>query len=172
MHRALCVFTLPCFFLWIRFLLCGAFLLSRLILFRFSFLFRHKIKLKVSELFTHGCSVFLPVLRCCPFRSGNHTARLLVNKDMPIRVNTIFDQGEPPGQIVNLFSATSSESQVASGQSHPISLQRPQLAQVFLNWCRYAARQMCVGLSANSTLVKHKAPNCFRIFGNEQKILD
>jgi hypothetical protein len=27
----------------------------------------------------------------CPFRSGNCTVRLKVAKDMPIRVNTIFD---------------------------------------------------------------------------------
>ena len=75
-NPALCVLTLPCFFLWIRFLLCWAFLFSRLILFGFGCLFRHTIKFKFSELFIHGCSVFLPVLPCCPFRSGNCTARI------------------------------------------------------------------------------------------------
>jgi hypothetical protein len=80
--RALCGLTLPCFFLWIRFLLCGAFLFSRLILPWFSCLFRHTIKFKVSELFTHGCRVFLPVGSCCPFRS-RCTARIEGNKDMP-----------------------------------------------------------------------------------------
>lgn len=59
-NRAFCVLTLPCFFLWICFLLCGAFLLGRLILFRFGCLFRHTIKFKVSELFIPGCIVFLP----------------------------------------------------------------------------------------------------------------
>ena len=68
--------ALPCFFLWIRFFLCWAFLFSRLILPGFSCLFRHTIKFKVSELFTHGCGVFLSVLSCYPFRSGNCTTRL------------------------------------------------------------------------------------------------
>ena len=49
-NRALFVLTLPCFFLWIRFLLCWAFLFSRLILPGFSCLFRHTIKFKVSEI--------------------------------------------------------------------------------------------------------------------------
>lgn len=48
------------FFLWICFLLCWAFLFCRFILPGFSCLFRHTIKFKFSELFTHGSSVFLP----------------------------------------------------------------------------------------------------------------
>ena len=75
-NRALCILTLPSFFLWIRFLLCSAFLFSRLILPRFSCFFRHTIKFKVSELLTHGCRVFLPGLTCCTFRSGNCTDRI------------------------------------------------------------------------------------------------
>ena len=90
-NRALCVFTLTCFFLWIRFLLSWAFLFGRLILFRFSCVFWHTIKFKISELFINGCKVFLPVFPCCHFRSGNCTARLKVIKDMPLGVNIIFE---------------------------------------------------------------------------------
>ena len=79
--------TLPCFSLWIRFLLCWAFLLTRLILPGFSCLFWHRFKFNVSELFTHRCTVFLPFLTCSPFRRGNFTAIVLVNKDMSIKVN-------------------------------------------------------------------------------------
>jgi len=39
-----------------------------------------------------GCIVFLPVPLSCPFRSSNCTARLKVNKDMPIMVRTINEQ--------------------------------------------------------------------------------
>ena len=74
MNRALCVLTLPS--LSTPFPLCGAFLFSRLILFRVSWLFRHTIKFKFSELFTHACIVFLPVHACCELRSGNCTARI------------------------------------------------------------------------------------------------
>ena len=74
LRTGLIAFLPPCFFLWIRFFLCWAFLLSRLILSGFNFLFRHRFKFKISELLTRGCSVFLPVLACCLLRSGNRTA--------------------------------------------------------------------------------------------------
>jgi len=68
--------TLPYLFLFTRFPLCWAFLFSRLILFWMSWLFWHTIKFKINELFTPGSGVFLPVLQCCAFRSGNCTATI------------------------------------------------------------------------------------------------
>ena len=41
---------------------------------------------------------FFPFYQVVLFRSGNCTATLELNKDMPITVNTMFDQGQPLGQ--------------------------------------------------------------------------
>ena len=45
-----------------------------------------------------AAAYFFPFFQVVLFRSGSCTARLLLNKDMPIRVTTMFDQGQPLGQ--------------------------------------------------------------------------
>lgn len=68
-------FDLTCFFLRIRFLLCGAFLFGRFILFGFSVFFRHTITFKVSECYV-GCRIFLPFIPCCPLSKGNSSVSI------------------------------------------------------------------------------------------------
>ena len=58
--QAFCGITLPCFFLWISFLLCWAFLFSRLILLWFSCLFWHTIKFILVNYLLMAAAYFFP----------------------------------------------------------------------------------------------------------------
>jgi hypothetical protein len=92
MHRALCVLRYRNFFFGFAFFCAELFFLVGLFFLGSAVFFGITLNLRLVN-YLLSCTLFLTVPLCCPFRSSNCTARLKVNKDMPIMVNIIHDQG-------------------------------------------------------------------------------